>query len=107
MTKFTLKTYHINSKLLLTKICEFVDSIIIDFNIIWTSDSQRDTILDVIEEHLQDLKIAGDIEQLNVICDSRNNKQADIDKNVTNLSIEYTQRNCYNVSLLKYVITKS
>ncbi len=107
MTKFTLKTYQVNSKLLLAKICEFVDAIIIDFNIIWTSDSQRDAILEVIEEHLQDLVITDDIEQWNVICDNRNNKKSNIDKDITYLDIEFKQRNCYNVSVLNYTITKS
>lgn len=104
MQTFTLKTYHVNSKRILNEITTFVDEIILNFNIIWNSALQRDAILEVIDEHLQDMQEEKKIEQWNVICDGRNNKQANIENKITYLDIEFRQRNCYNITKLKYVI---
>jgi len=104
MPEYILKTMHINSKVLMIEISEFVGTIIDDFNIIWSSDSQRDAILEVIDEHLQDLAEDNKIERWDVICDSRNNKRTDVNDGITHLDVKYTQRNCYNISELNYTI---
>jgi len=104
MSNYTLKTNHVNSKILLNDVSSFVDEIILNFNIIWNSDSQRDAILEVIDERLQDMVDEQRIEQWNVICDGRNNKQRDIQNKITHLDISYRQRNCYNVTELRYTI---
>ncbi len=104
MQKFTVKTRHINSKQLMAEIKDFVDSIIVDFSIVWTSDSQRDAILDVLDEHLQDLAAEKKIERWNIVCDARNNKKSTNVKGETYLDIEYMQYNCYNISELNYTI---
>ncbi len=106
MPEYTLKTKHINSKALMKEISEFVDSIINDFNIIWNSDSQRDAILEVIDEQLFDLAEDGKIERWDVVCDSRNNTKNDNRNEITHLDIKYTQHNCYNISELNYTIGK-
>ena len=104
MQKFTLKTYHVNSKGLLTLVSDFVNGIIENFNVIWDSESQRDAILEVIDEHLQDLVEQRKIDQWNVICDGRNNTPEDVKNKITHLHISYRQRNCYNTTELKYKI---
>jgi len=105
MTDFILKTRHVNSKQLCDSISDFVEVMIIDFNIIWDSDSQRDVILEVIDEHMEHMVNENKIEQWNIICDARNNKQSDISKKITHLDVYYRQRNCYNVTELHYTIT--
>jgi len=106
MPGYILKTKHINSKTLMKEVAEFISSIIDDFNITWTSDSQRDALLEVIYEYLQDMFEEGKIERWDVICDSRNNKKTDKKSNITHLDVKYTQHNCYNVSELNYFIEK-
>ena len=106
MPEYILKTKHINSKPLLLEISEFVGTIIDDYNIIWSSDSQRDAILEVIDEHMQDLAEVGKLEQWDVICDERNNKKKDMQNKITHLDIKYVQHNCYNISELNYTIGK-
>ena len=106
MSNFTLKTKHVNNKRLLNEVTDFVDEIILNFNIIWNSESQRDAILEVIDEQLQDMVDEQKIEQWNVICDARNNKQNDIQNKITHLDITYRQRNCYNITELQYTITE-
>lgn len=105
MTDFILKTQHVNSKRLCDVVTDFIEEIIVTFNIIWDSDSQCDAILEVIDGHMEDMLNENKIEQWNVICDARNNKQSDINKNITHLDIYYRQRNCYNVTELHYTIT--
>lgn len=104
MATFTIKTKHINSKMLLNEVTSLIDDIIKNFNITWNSDQQRDIIFEVIDEHMQDLAEAHKILRWDVVCDARNNKQRDIKQNITHLDIEYTQWNCYNVSEIKYII---
>lgn len=104
MQKYKLITHHVNSKRILNDVTDFVDEIIENFNIMWGSEAQRDAILEVIDEHLEDMVEEKKIEQWNVICDGRNNKQSNIKKHVTHLDITYCQRNCFNVTELKYII---
>jgi hypothetical protein len=104
MSDFTLKTNHVNSKRIFNDVSVFVEEIIHNFNIMWSSDSQRDAILEVLDEHMEDLVEANKIEQWNVICDGRNNKASDIKNKITHLDISYRQRNCFNVTELKYTI---
>lgn len=107
MTEFSLKTENVNSKPLLKEVSNFVEEIIQNFNIIWDSDSQRDAILEVVDEFLEDLRHnANKIEQWNVICDGRNNKAKDAKKKVTHLDVYYCQRHCYNVTELHYIIKR-
>lgn len=107
MTEYTLKTKNVNSKALLKEVSKFVSDIINNFNIIWDSNSQRDAILEVVDEFLEDLQIGDNkIEQWNVICDARNNKAKDTKNKTTHLDIYYCQRHCYNVTELRYTITR-
>jgi len=106
MAVYKLKVNNINSKILLVEITDFVNRIIADFNIIWNSESQRETVLEVISEYMEDLSEDNKIEQWNVVCDTRNNKSADVKNKITHLDIEYRQYNCYNVSRLQYRISK-
>jgi len=105
-TTFTLKSYHVNSKSILKEVSSYISDIIENFNITWDSHDQRDTILEVIDELLEDMANDNKIEQWNVVCDSRNNKTSDAKNKITYLDIEYKQRNCYNVTKLKYAIQK-
>jgi len=107
MQKYTLKTEQVNSNRLLKEVTDFVEEIITNFDIIWTSDVQRDAILEVIDEHMEDLVENNEIDQWNVICDSRNNKKSDVQSKRTHLDITYCQRNCYNITKLHYVVKKS
>ena len=102
--EYILKTRHVNSKRLLKQIAEFIEEIIVNFSIMWDSDVQRGAVLEVIDEYMEDLVEDKDIEQWNVICDSRNNKMSDIQKKQTHLDITYRQRNCFNVTEIKYTI---
>ena len=98
MSTFILKTKHVNSNRILDEVCNFVDSIITDFNIIWSNDSQRDAILEIIDEHLQDMAGDNKLVQWNIVCDKRNNTRQDSKDKITHLYVEYKQRNCFNVT---------
>lgn len=104
MPNYKLTTKHVNSKRILEDVSNFVNEIIENFNIMWNSNSQHDAILEVIDEHLQDMAEQNKIEQWNIICDGRNNKQSDIHNKITHLDITYRQRNCFNVTELNYLI---
>ncbi len=103
-TKFTLKTHNVNNKRILEEVSGYVSEIITNFNITWTSREDRDTILEVIDELLEDMVNDDKIEQWNVVCDGRNNKTSDTKKKTTYLDIEYRQRNCFNITKLNYII---
>lgn len=107
MVTFERKIVNINSKILVKEVSDFVEEIIKNFNIIWDSTAQRDVILEVIDEYLQIMAKDNKIEQWNVICDGRNNKRFDPKNKITYLDVEYKQRNCYNITKLKYKITES
>jgi len=104
MPNYKLTTKHVNNKRILKDVTDFVDEIINNFSIMWSSDSQRDAILEVIDEHLQDMVEQNKIEQWNVVCDRRNNKPSDVQNKMTHLDITYRQRNCFNITELHYLI---
>jgi hypothetical protein len=101
---FTLKSSGVASKSLFENITEFVEEIIKEFSILYARDVHRDAILEVMEEHLEELVEAGKITQYNVVCDDRNNNQVLADNGITNLEIRYKQDNCYVTTVLKYVV---
>ena len=101
---FTLKSSGVASKSLLKCVTEFVEEIINEFSILYAHDVHRDAILEVMEEHLEELLQEGKITQYNVICDDRNNNQVLADAGITNLEIRYKQDNCYVTTVLKYVV---
>lgn len=105
MTNYILNTKNVNSKPLLKEVSDFIGEIIDTFNVIWDSSSQRDAILEIVDEFLEDMKNnVNKIEQWNVICDSRNNKAKDTKKKEVHLDIYYCQRHCYNVTELHYTV---
>jgi len=107
MTNYSLKTKNVNSKALLKEVSNFIGEIIDNFNVIWDSDSQRDAILEVVDEFLEDMKNNDNkIEQWNVVCDARNNKIKDTEGKITHLDVYYCQRHCYNVTELQYTIKR-
>jgi len=105
MTDFILKTQHVNSKQLCNNISSFIEVLIVDFNVIWDSDPHRIVVLGILDDHMEYMVNENKIEQWNIICDTRNNKQSDINKKITHLDVYYRQRNCYNVTVLRYTIT--
>jgi hypothetical protein len=105
MDNYTLKTHHVNSKWLLTEVTEFIEEILNNFSIPWENNSQREAILEVIDEWLEELSSRNKIDQWNVICDGRNNNKDDADNNLVHLDVSYRQRNCFNTTELKYIIT--
>jgi len=106
MAKFTLKTKNINSERLLKDVSDFIGGIITSYDIVWDGNSNRDAILEIIDEKLEDLQEDKEINQWNVICDRRNNKMSDTLRKITNLNITYQQRNCYNTTELHYIIKR-
>jgi len=104
MKSFTIQTRNVNSKVLLAEVTTFIEDILENFSVSWNSDQQRDIILEVIEEQLQDLADASKLTQWNLVCDGRNNKASDLQKSTTHLDISYRQEDCYNVTQIKYTI---
>lgn len=103
-SKYTLKSKGVASKLLHNDITEFVGDIIEEFSILWERDNHRDQILEVLEEFLEEQVEEGRITQPNVICDDRNNNEVLSKAGITNLEIRYKQDNCYNTTVLEYII---
>ena len=103
-TTFTIKSSGVSSKILHKDVTDFVGGIISEFSILWERDNHRDQILEVLEEFLEELIEEGRITQSNVICDNRNNNEVLAKAGITNLEIRYKQDNCYNNTVLRYII---
>lgn len=101
---YKIKSKAVASKFLYKTVTEFIGEIINEFSILYQHDVHRDSILEVIEEYLEELVEEGKITQYNVICDNRNNSEALAKKGITHLEIRYKQDNCYAVTILNYEI---
>ncbi len=104
MNTYKSKARNINSKTLYADVTDFVDNIIVEFSIIWESDVHRDAILEVIEEFLIELRDEGRITQFNVVCDGRNNDSNSSSTGITNMEVHYKQDDCYNTTVIEYII---
>jgi hypothetical protein len=101
---YTLEKRHVNSEPLADEITNFINDIIETFSVMWDNDDNRNAVLEIMDEHLEDLADEKKIIQWNIVCDGRNNKKSDIENKTTHLDITYKQRNCFNVTELKYTI---
>lgn len=105
MNKYKLKVHGSSSKRLLGDVTQFVGEIITEFSILWEREKQRDQILDVIDEYLEEIVEDGRITRYNVICDDRNNNDRCAARGITHLDVHYKQDNCYNTTKLHYTIS--
>jgi len=105
MTTWTLKTRAVNSKALQRKISELVEEAIEESGVLWSSDTHRESFVEVVDEWLEQFAdLTGEITQWNVICDLRNNKIADLESGTYTFDITYRQKNCLNTTQLQYEI---
>lgn len=103
MSTFTLSTKAVNSVNLLNEVRQ-IELIFTDFDIVWSSDIQREAAIDTVDEIMQDIFGRGRITQWNVACDFRNNTLADMKSGLYKLDIRYRQTNCLNTTVLQYSI---
>lgn len=100
-------TKSVNSKPLFDEVIEFAEGLMDGAYIVWSSDTQRSSLADVISEFLDERADEGKVERHKVICDSRNNRLADMDKGIYYLTIQYQQAQCLNMTEIKYMIKDS
>lgn len=106
MVTYTITKRNINNAALFEEVHEFIEGIVLNFTVTCSINNERDTILEIIDELMEDMVTDNRIDQWNVMCDRRNNKASDIWKNITVLDITYRQVNCYNTTKLHYIIKK-
>lgn len=103
---YIVKTKSVNSKLLCQQIREFIDSAIEDFGVLWASESQRESLVEIIDEFFADLHLGQqNVEQWDVICDHRNNNQENMQKGMYTLMIKYRQKHCFNITEITYNVS--
>ena len=100
---YTLKTRAVNSKRLLASIRGF-EQIFTEYQIVWSNEGMRQSVVDMIDGMLKDIADSGRISQWNVVCDYRNNKVSAMTAGIYNITITYRQINCLNTTKLKYRI---
>jgi hypothetical protein len=70
----------------------------------WSSDVQRDSFIDMLDDFMHEVADEGKIEQWDVRCDGRNNKSSDMNDGRFILDVAYKQRHCLNTTVLHYDI---
>lgn len=93
-----------NSKTLLHQITFLIEEGIDDMGIIWSSDTHRESFVDLVDDWLADKADEGLIQQWNVVCDLRNNKIADMEASRFILDIYFKQVHCVNMTQVRYTI---
>lgn len=101
--KFTLTTKAVNSKRLLEWVRQ-LEIIFTDFDVTWSSDTQRMAAIDTIDDMMFTLHENGKISQWNVISDYRNNSIAKMAVGTYFLTVTYRQAHCLNTTTLIYKI---
>jgi len=104
-TTFKLTTKSVNSKVLFKEINEFIEDGIQTAGVLWSSETHRESFVDIVEEYLDvEFVETGKISQVKVVCDSRNNKMSVMESGVYNFDVYFRQNHCLNVTELHYTI---
>ncbi|MDE1829267.1 MAG: hypothetical protein KGI25_02980 [Thaumarchaeota archaeon] len=102
--EFKVEKRSVNSRSLCEQIQKDVEGFIGNAGVLWSSDVHREGFLDTIGEYLENLLIAGTIEQWNCLCDLRNNTIHQMDQGVYIFEINYRQKHCLNTTRLIYTV---
>jgi hypothetical protein len=102
--KIKIKKRSINSERVFNKINEVVYESLSSLGVRWTSESHRNSFIEVIEDFLADLAEECEICQFKVLCDKRNNKTFSSQAKEFVLEIHFRQPHCLNVSKIEYHI---
>jgi len=104
MINWKLTSKAVNSKSLLAEVHEIVVEGMTETGVNWSSDVQRDSFVEFIEDYMMELADEGKIEQWDVRCDGRNNKASDMSNGKYVMDVVYKQRHCLNTTTLHYEI---
>lgn len=105
MSKWSLVERSVNSKTLNEIVKEYIEEGLTYANVLWGSETHRESFISVIEDWMEEIVENGKITQWKIVCDSRNNKNKDTDKGIWKLDIYYKQVHCLNTTHLEYTIT--
>jgi hypothetical protein len=94
----------VNSQTLYNDIAEFVEGLLDEAGIRWKNDAHRESLVELLDEWLEEYSTDGKIEQWNVVMDRRNNSPRDMRNGKYTLDISYKQRNCLNTTTIGYTI---
>lgn len=92
----------INSKSLYKEINETIYESIVTLGVKWSSESHRESFVEIIEDYLLDLEEEGKIEQTKVICDKRNNKTFSSLADKIVFEVRFRQPGCLNITSIAY-----
>lgn len=107
MTDYKLCKKSINSKTLFFKIHDFIEDAILNMGVNWSSVSQRESFVVLIDEWLAEHVDENAITHYKVVCDRRNNKKSNMKDGIFYLDVEYRQTNCLNITKLLYTISEN
>ncbi len=96
----TLKKKNVHSKALFTEIDEQLMEMLVILDILTDTES----VTQLIEMVIGDLAEQYELEQINVICDERNNKMSDIRRGKLIIDVYYKHKNYFNTTHLSYTI---
>lgn len=105
MITWKLTPKAVNSKSLMEEIHEFVTVGMEETGVNWSSDVQRESYIEMLDDFMYEIAEENKIEQWDVRCDGRNNKASDMNSGKYLLEVMYRQRNCLNVTVLRYDVT--
>lgn len=94
----------VNSRRLYNSINELVEEAIVTSRVSWTNDEERDLFSEFLNSLFYEIYESGFIEQWKVKCGKTNNKMEDILEGRVNIDIYYKQRNCLNITNIRYEI---
>ena len=105
MSDVKVKARGVNNKSLFNEINDTIYESIATLGVKWSSESHRESFVEIIEDYLTDLEDEGKIEQSKVICDKRNNKTfSNLAEKIT-FEIRFKQQGCLNVTSICYHTT--
>jgi len=100
--EITVKQKNVHSKKLFEAVDEHVRAIVMLLDLVTDIESVVALISMLLAEEAEPHKL----EQINVICDARNNKISNMMNGKYIIDIYYRHKNCYNTTQLSYTIQK-
>jgi len=97
----------INSRTLFDRVDEIVHETIRSIDFDWSDEDEKSLFLEFINTVFSDLYENNEIEQWKLQSNNLNNTIKDIENGTFVLDVSYKQRNCLNVTKIKYTIQEN
>ena len=95
---------NVNSKKLVDEIADFVDFLVDGSQCeLLTEEYYREATTTMVTDLMSEFEVANSIDNFKIVGDLRNNHMVDLERGMYTIDVHFRQRNCSNVTKLRFI----